>query len=52
MDWQDYVVFLIVGGAVWFLVRRVTARRRARKKPAESFVPLGTLRKGPGDGCH
>ena len=28
MDWQDYVVFLIVGGAVWFLVRRVTSRRR------------------------
>jgi len=52
MDLQDYVVFLIVGGAVWFLVRRVTARRRSRKKPAESFVPLATLRKGPGDGCH
>ena len=52
MDWQDYVVFLIVGCAVWFLVRRVTATRRSRKKPAESFVPLETLRKKPGEGCH
>jgi hypothetical protein len=49
---QDLIVFAIVAGAVWFLVRRVTARRRERARPAESFVPLDSLRKRDGPGCH
>jgi hypothetical protein len=53
MDWQDIAVFFIVAGAVWFLFRRVLLSRRARSKPAQSFVPLSSLKKRPPQGgCH
>ena len=56
MSWQEIGVALIVAGAVAFLVLRVTGRRR-RQKPAQTFVPLSSLknrREGPPDetGCH
>jgi membrane protein implicated in regulation of membrane protease activity len=47
MTWQDLAVWAIVAGAVAFLVRRLVGRR-ARSKPAETFVPLSSL-KSPGD---
>ena len=56
MSWQEMGVALIVGGAVAFLVLRVAGRRR-RQKPAETFVPLTSLKKRgdpppEGPGCH
>jgi uncharacterized membrane-anchored protein YhcB (DUF1043 family) len=56
MSWQEMGVALIVGGAVAFLVLRVAGRRR-RRKPAQTFVPLTSVkhrRNEPrGDsGCH
>jgi hypothetical protein len=47
MTWQELVVAAIVAGAVAFLVRRLVGRRKPRK-PAETFVPLSSLR-SPGD---
>lgn len=47
MTWQDLAVAVIVACAVTFLVLRLTGRRRS-KKPAETFVPLSSL-KSPGD---
>ena len=56
MSWQEIGVVVIVGGAVAFLVLRVAGRRR-RKKPAQTFVPLTSLknrREDPPDDpqCH
>ena len=45
MGWQDGAVVLVVAGAVGFLLRRVLRVRRARVEPAQSFVPLSTLRR-------
>ena len=45
MNWQDIAVFVVVAGAVAFLLRRVIRVRRARNAPAQTFVPLSTLRK-------
>jgi hypothetical protein len=52
MDWQSPAVFVVVAGAVGFLARRVFLTRRRRKRPAQSFVPLSSIKKGPGEGCH
>jgi hypothetical protein len=58
MDWQTAGVVGIVSGAVWFLAQRMLLIRRRRKRPAQTFVPLSSLRKPadrpPGDGpaCH
>jgi hypothetical protein len=41
MNWQDAVVFVIVGAAVWFLVRHVWPRQ----KPAETFVPTSSIKR-------
>ncbi len=56
MGWQELAVAVIVAAAVAFLVRRVVGRRE-RRKAAQTFVPLSTLRKPgpPSDhepGCH
>ena len=56
MTWQEVGVAVIVGSAVAFLVLRITGRRR-RQKPAQTFVPLASLkhrRDDPpdGPGCH
>ena len=56
MNWQELAVGVIVAAAVAFLAMRIVGRRR-RRKPAETYVPLSTLRT-PGDerpdkpGCH
>jgi len=56
MTWQDVAVFLVVAGAVLFLVGRNVTLKRRRKRPAETFVPLTALRKRsnkPDDSaCH
>ena len=56
MSGQEIGVVLVVGAAVAFLVLRVVGRRR-RQKPAQTFVPLTSLknrREGPPDrpACH
>jgi hypothetical protein len=56
MTWQELGVAAIVAGAVAFLVRRFVGRRRPRK-PAETFVPLSSLRSSGDErpdkpGCH
>lgn len=57
MTWQDVGVALTVGAAVAFLLVRVTGRRR-RRKPAQTFVPLSSLKTRPDApdkderGCH
>ena len=51
MSLQDVGVFVIVAGAVAFLVRRILPRRST---PAQSFVPLASItRRRDRDGnCH
>lgn len=56
MTWQELAVVVIVACAVAFLVRRLVGRRRPRK-PAETFVPLSSLRSSSDErdetpGCH
>lgn len=57
MNWQEIGVAIVVAGAVAFLVSRVIGRRR-REKPAQTFVPLSSIRTrreppaGDGPGCH
>lgn len=56
MTWQDLAVAAIVAWAVAFLVWRLVGRRRPRK-PAETFVPLSSLRSSGDEradkpGCH
>jgi hypothetical protein len=56
MTWQELAVAAIVACAVAFLLRRLVGRRRPRK-PAETFVPLSSLRSSGDDrpekpGCH
>jgi hypothetical protein len=58
MTWQDVAVFVVVASAVLFLVGRNVTLKRRRKRPAETFVPLATLKKRPSAGspdepaCH
>ena len=57
MTGQEIAVALIIATAVLFLARRVVGRRSARRKPAQTFVPISSLKKrnGPGQdshGCH
>jgi hypothetical protein len=56
MTWQELAVAVIVACAMAFLVRRILGRRRPRK-PAETFVPLSSLRSSGDErsdkpGCH
>jgi hypothetical protein len=43
--WQEWTVAVIVGGAVAFLVGRLLLKRRQRRRPAETFVPLSQVKK-------
>jgi len=52
MDWQSAGVVAVVSGAVYFLAQRMFVIRRRRKQPAQTFVPLSSIRKGSGDRCH
>jgi hypothetical protein len=55
MTWQDVAVFVVVAGAVIFLIGRNVNLRRRRSRPAETFVPLTTLKKSASksdDPCH
>jgi hypothetical protein len=45
MDWQDVGVWIVVAAAVLFLVGRNVNLRRRRKQPAQTFVPLSSLRR-------
>jgi hypothetical protein len=48
MTWQDVAVFIVVAGAVLFLVARNVNLRRRRGRTAETFVPLTALKKSSG----
>jgi hypothetical protein len=54
MSWQDVAVFIVVAAAVLFLIGRNVSLRRRRNKPAETFVPLTSLRQKKSDdsACH
>ena len=52
LSFQDLAVLLIVGAALFFLVRRIVGRRRRRHQPAQTFVPLSSIRKRGDGGCH
>jgi hypothetical protein len=55
MTWQDVAVFIVVAGAVLFLVGRNVNLRRRRGRPTETFVPLTALKKSvnkPDGNCH
>jgi len=55
MTWQDVAVFIVIAGAVLFLVGRNVNLRRRRRRPAETFVPLTALKKSvnkPDGDCH
>ena len=52
MDWQTVGVAAIVSGAVYFLAQRTLVSRRRRKQPAQTFVPLSSVKKRPDHGCH
>ena len=48
MDWQDIGVWIVVAAAAFFLISRNVNLRRRRKQPAQSFVPLSSLRRPGG----
>jgi hypothetical protein len=52
MDWQAAGVVIIVGAAVCFLARRVLLPRHRRRRAAQGFVPLSSLRKRTDPHCH
>ena len=45
MSWQSVAVLLVVLGAIAFLVARVAGVRLKRNRPAQTFVPLSSLKK-------
>ena len=47
MGWQDVAVWIVVAGAVFFLVGRNVNLRRRRKQPAQTFVPLSSHSEAP-----
>jgi hypothetical protein len=52
MDWQTAGVVTVVAGAVYFLAQRMLITRRRRKQPAQTFVPLSSIKKRSDNGCH
>lgn len=52
MDWQTAGVIAVVAGAVCFLVQRMFLVRRRSKQPAQTFVPLSSIKKRSDHGCH
>jgi hypothetical protein len=47
MSWQTLAVVIVVAAAVAFLVARAVGVRLRRNRPAQTFVPLSSLKKGP-----
>jgi len=47
MSWQSVAVLLVVLAAVAFLVARLVGFRLRRNRPAQTFVPLSSLKKSP-----
>jgi hypothetical protein len=47
MSWQSVAVVLAVAAAVLFLVVRFAGVRLRRNRPAQTFVPLSSLKKSP-----
>ena len=46
MAWQSVAVVVVVAAAILFLVLRLSGVRPGRRRrPAQTFVPLATLRK-------
>lgn len=45
MTWQSLAVLLVVGAAIFFLVARVVGIQLRRRRPAQTFVPLSSLKK-------
>ena len=45
MSWQSIAVLIVVLGAIAFLVARVAGVRLRRNRPAQTFVPLSSLKK-------
>ena len=60
MGWQDVGVWIIVAAALAFLIGRNVNLRRRRKQPAQTFIPLSSLKRTPspstpddeGPACH
>ena len=52
MEWQTASVVAIVAGAVYFLAQRMFVTRRRRKQPAQTFVPLSSVRRRSNHDCH
>ena len=48
MDWQDVGVWIVVAAAALFLISRNVNLRRRRNQPAQSFVPLSSLKRPGG----
>jgi hypothetical protein len=48
MEWQDVGVWIVVAAAALFLISRNVNLRRRRNQPAQSFVPLSSLRRPGG----
>jgi hypothetical protein len=47
MSWQSVAVVLAVAAAVLFLVVRFAGVRLRLNRPAQTFVPLSSLKKSP-----
>ena len=45
MSWQSLAVVLVVAAAILFLVARASGFRLRRDRPAQTFVPLSSLKK-------
>ena len=45
MSWQTIAVVLVVAGAILFLMVRALGVRLRRDRPAQTFVPLSSLKK-------
>ena len=60
MGWQDIGVWIIVASALIFLISRNVNLRRRRRQPAQTFIPLSSLKRAPspppqsddGPACH
>jgi hypothetical protein len=52
VDWQTAGVVAVVSGAVYFLAHRMFVIRRRRKGPAQTFVPLSSVKKRSDKACH
>jgi uncharacterized membrane-anchored protein YhcB (DUF1043 family) len=51
MDWQTLGVAVVVGAALFYLVRRFVLPSRRRQRPAQTFIPLSNVKRRD-DSCH